>query len=209
MTTLVGLDLAGRRVLVVGAGMVGMRRARRLLEDGAQVLLVDPTPSDDARRVVSHGDAELLDISEEAFDRCVAINLKSCVWAARHVIPIMRTQKSGAIINISSTAGLHGVNGLGAYCASKWAVRGLTKVAAMELGLQRIRVNSIHPGIIATPLVLKDVSEEGNAHVVGLTPLGRMGQPAEIAHGALFLASDESSFVTGAEIVADGGFTAG
>ena len=116
----------------------------------------------------------------------------------------------GSIINISSTAGLHGVNGLGAYCASKWAVRGLTKVAAMELGLHRIRVNSIHPGGVDTPMsnptgVARSVLDGYMGHV----PLQRIGGPEEISRASLFLASDEASYVNGAELAVDGGWIAG
>lgn len=113
----------------------------------------------------------------------------------------------GSIINVSSVEGLGGMPRTIAYTASKFAIRGMTKVAAMELGGRGIRVNSVHPGVIDTAMV-RDVAGEATDHIGRMVPLNRVGRPEEIAQLAVFLASDESSYCTGAEFVADGGATA-
>ncbi|MCY4193860.1 MAG: SDR family oxidoreductase, partial [bacterium] len=120
----------------------------------------------------------------------------------------------GPIVNISSTNGLAGYGGTVAYTASKFAVRGMTKTAALELGRHGIRVNSIHPGGVDTPMTARDslggtITEEEQNAAYAMLPLGRPAQPAEIARLALYLASDESSYSTGAEFIADGGMLAG
>ncbi len=123
----------------------------------------------------------------------------------------MRAAGGGSIVNVSSVRGLSGADGLLAYAATKFAVRGMTKVAALELGVDRIRVNSIHPGAVATQGVLGPLADDPDAldrRFAG-QPIGRIGRPAEIAELAVFLASDRSSYCTGAEFVADGGATAG
>ena len=120
------------------------------------------------------------------------------------VIPTMKAQASGSIINISSSAGLRGVPGQFAYSASKWAVRGMTKCAAKDLGGYGIRVNSIHPGLIDTP-ILKGLSEEALARAVSRIPSGEMGQPMDVAQAVAFLASDAASYINGAELVVDSG----
>jgi len=154
--------------------------------------------------------AALDGLARAELEETLQVNVVGIVLGMQAVLPAMRARGGGSIINISSTAGLHGVNGLGAYCASKWAVRGLTKVAAMELGLHRIRVNSIHPGGVDTPMsnptgVARSVLDGYMGHV----PLQRIGGPEEIARASLFLASDEASYVNGAELAVDGGWIAG
>ena len=119
----------------------------------------------------------------------------------------MRAVGGGSIVNISSVAGLEGFGGHAAYGSSKWGVRGLTKIAALELGPDRIRVNSIHPGAIDTAMIAgfaRPGVDRGAAY-----PMGRIGQPEDVAALALFLASDDSSYVTGAEVTVDGGLYAG
>ncbi len=125
----------------------------------------------------------------------------------RAAITPMTAAGSGSIVNISSGAGLRGIKNMIAYSASKYAVTGMTASAALELARYNIRVNSIHPGVIDTPM-LGDTSTASNAKIVKATPLRRMGEPREIANVALFLASDESSFMTGSHVVADGGVIA-
>jgi 3alpha(or 20beta)-hydroxysteroid dehydrogenase len=112
----------------------------------------------------------------------------------------------GSIVNISSTAGLQGLPHLGAYVASKWAVRGLTKTAAIDLGHKNIRVNSVHPGGIDTPMVAGTSSD---APFYKRLPVSRMGSADEAARAVLFLASDEASYIAGAELAVDGGATCG
>jgi len=122
------------------------------------------------------------------------------------VIPSLRESGTGSIVNVSSVAGLHGIPGLIAYVASKFALRGMTKVAAMELGKHNIRVNSVHPGAVDTPMMPPEVDRVQAAKG---QPLERVGQPEELARMVLFLASEESSFCTGSEFIADGGMSAG
>jgi 3alpha(or 20beta)-hydroxysteroid dehydrogenase len=123
--------------------------------------------------------------------------------------PMMATQ-SGSIVNISSVAGLRGGGASIAYTASKWAVRGMTKVAARELGRYGIRVNSIHPGLIETAMLhqIPGIDAGGLENLLGTIPLRRVAEPGEVAKLALFLASDDSSYSTGAEFLIDGGMTA-
>ena len=134
------------------------------------------------------------------------------VWAGmRSVVAAMTAQGAGSIINISSIDGLVGIAGLPTYVASKFAVPGMTRSLALELGERGIRVNSVHPGITETPLV--KASPPGSAErlrrAVARQPIARMGRPEEIANAALFFASDESSYCTGASLVVDGGHLAG
>jgi NAD(P)-dependent dehydrogenase (short-subunit alcohol dehydrogenase family) len=150
----------------------------------------------------------LADETLEDWNRVIAVNQTGVFLGMRAVLPSMRAKKSGSIINVSSIWGIAAVPGAAAYHATKAAVRHLTKHAAVTYAPDNVRVNSIHPGIIATPMVLEDQAEETSAAVVAATPLGRMGKPIELANGMLFLASDESSFMTGAELVIDGGYLA-
>ena len=161
---------------------------------------------------LSGGDAELADITEEAFDRCVAINLKSCIFAARHVIPIMREQKSGAIINISSMAVITTYPYV-AYKATKAAMVSFTEQLAYQNAQYGIRANVILPGLMNTPMAVdtrarafKKSRAEVEADRDAQVPLRRkMGTGWDVANAALFLASDEASFVTGVTLPVDGG----
>jgi len=146
----------------------------------------------------------MADTSIEEWDRIVAINQTGVFLGMRAVAAQMTAQKSGSIINISSIGGLVGSSMCFAYSATKWAVRGMTKGAAKELGPHGVRVNSIHPGIIDTPMMAGAPLDELARHV----PLGRYASPDEVAKLALWLASDDSAFATGAEFVLDGGQTA-
>jgi 3alpha(or 20beta)-hydroxysteroid dehydrogenase len=145
----------------------------------------------------------------EDWNRVIAINQTGVFLGMRTVGKAMiDAERGGAIINISSVAGLEGIFGSLAYSASKWAVRGMTKVAAKELGRFGIRVNSIHPGLIDTPMTAGFavmVDDEKRRRNMKLTPLGRVGTPDDIANMALFLAGDASSYCTGQEFVVDGG----
>jgi 3alpha(or 20beta)-hydroxysteroid dehydrogenase len=140
----------------------------------------------------------------------INVNQVGCFLGMRAVVPSMKAAGGGSIVNTSSTSGFVGTYGLIAYTASKFAVRGMTKVAAMELGHSGIRVNSVHPGGIDTDMVRGPEFEHMDQHALyGAMPIPRVGQPEEIARLMVFLASDESSFSTGAEFVADGGMLAG
>jgi 3alpha(or 20beta)-hydroxysteroid dehydrogenase len=142
--------------------------------------------------------------------KTIEINQLGVFLGMRSVAAAMKAAGGGSIINISSIAGLGGAVGGVAYCASKFAVRGMTKVAAMELGPDNIRVNSIHPGGVMTNM-LSDagLTGAGADALFARTPLGRIAQPEEMATLAAYLASDDSSYSTGSEFVADGGLTAG
>jgi 3alpha(or 20beta)-hydroxysteroid dehydrogenase len=141
------------------------------------------------------------------FNKLLSINLAGPFLGIRSVIGPMREAGGGSIINISSVAGLEGFDGHAAYGSAKWAVRGLTKIAAIELGPDKIRVNSIHPGAIDTPMIAPYVRRDGDRGAA--YPIQRVGEPDDVARLALFLASDESSYVSGAEITVDGGMHAG
>ena len=153
--------------------------------------------------------ATLEDTSDEAWDRMLDINAKGVFLGTRHAIPAMRSSGGGSIINISSIYGLIGSRTSAAYHASKGAVRLLTKATAIQHASENIRCNSVHPGFIQTPMTEASFSdEEHRERLIANTPIGRLGVPEDIAKGVLYLASDESSYVTGAELVIDGGFTA-
>jgi len=147
--------------------------------------------------------ASIEDYTLEQWNLIIAINLTGTFNGIKAAIPALKESGRGSIINISSTAGIKGVAALPGYTAAKFAVRGLTKEVAIDLGRYNIRANSIHPGNIRTPMT------DGLDVDQSLVPLGRMGDASELSAMVLFLASDESSFSTGAEFIADGGETAG
>ncbi len=146
----------------------------------------------------------------EAWDRVMDINAKGVFLGTKAAIPELRRAGGGSIINISSVYGLVGSGGgASAYHASKGAVRLLTKSTAIQYAGEGIRANSVHPGIIDTPMAAESLADpERNRRWLSGTPLGRLGEPDDVAYGVLFLASDESSFMTGSELVIDGGRTA-
>ena len=146
----------------------------------------------------------------EDWDRIMAINAKGVFLGTKQAIPAMRASGGGSIINISSTAGLVGSDTTGSgYSATKGAVRLLTKSTAIQYAREGIRCNSVHPGLLETPMTEGILADpEHRAFRTGRIPLGRVGTAEDIAFGVLYLASDESSFVTGSELVIDGGATA-
>jgi NAD(P)-dependent dehydrogenase (short-subunit alcohol dehydrogenase family) len=145
-------------------------------------------------------------VSLEDYNRIIAVNQTGVFLGMRYCAPLMRKTGGGSIVNISSIWGLVGARDVAPYQASKGAVTLMTRNAAMTFA-PVIRANSIHPGIILTPLVERQDPAISQS-LVDVTPLGRMGQPREVAYAALFLASDEASYVTGAQLVVDGGYTA-
>jgi len=240
--------VSGKVAIVTGAARgMGAAHARRLVEEGAKVMLTDLLDKEgeamastlganalflrhdvakeaDWRRIVSETEAAFGPVSvlvnnagissfspietlEEAdYRHTIDVNQVSVFLGMKSVIPSMKRAGGGSIINISSSAGLVGLPNLLSYVASKFAVRGMTKSAAIELAPYNIRVNVIHPGIIRTPLMATtppDVEQE----LIKNTPAGRLGEPDEIANVMLLLASDESRFATGAEFAIDGGAT--
>ena len=207
----------------------GRETASQIIDSGGQALFVrmDVTSEEDWRRAIdaavgAYGKLEVLvnnagisgrfiveETSEDLWDRVMAVNAKGVFLGAKLAIPIMRRAGGGSIINISSIYGLVGSNSGASYHASKGAVRIFTKSAAIQYAKDGIRVNSVHPGFVDSPMTesYHEQPEIREARV-GATPLGRMGLPEDIASGILYLASDESSFVTGSELVIDGGMTA-
>ncbi len=152
----------------------------------------------------------LLETSKADYERIIGVNLMGQFLGIKAVAPHMIGRGKGSIVNVSSTDGMKGANGLSAYSSSKWGVRGLTRCAAMELGHKGIRVNSIHPGGIDTAMgnPYAEAKDEVNKRYTWV-PAQRVGEPSEAAHCSLFLASDEASYVHGAELAVDGGMLTG
>ena len=153
---------------------------------------------------------EIADVSREDYDRITDVNLRGVWNCMKHELRHMREQKSGAIVNCSSIGGLIGIPGRATYHATKHGVIGLTKSAALEYATRGIRINAICPGTINTPMVAKMLSNEPEAmkDILRVTPIGRLGEPEEIASAVLWLCSPGASFVIGHALVVDGGFTA-
>ena len=208
----------------------GTRVAAEIAESGGDALYVhlDVTDQEDWRSAIGaavsrFGKLDVLvnnagvwrgggveDTTVEVWDTILDVNAKGVFLGTKLVIPEMRKVGGGSIINISSTAGLVGYPGGSAYSASKGAVRLFTKTTAIQYAKEGIRANSIHPGAIETAMA-QQIWQEGadnREDEIARIPLGRMGTSEDIAYGALFLASDESSFMTGSELVIDGGETA-
>lgn len=209
----------------------GEEVAAQIRSDGGEATFVktDVSSPDDVRRMIdsavgSYGKLDVLfnnagvegeqaptgDCTLENWDRVIAINLTGVFLGMKFGIQAMLKGGGGSIINTASVAGLVGFGGIPAYAASKGGVVQLTKTAALEYAQQNIRVNVICPGVIWTPMVERFTSagEEARAAVKALEPVGRFGTPEEVANLALYLASDESSFCTGAPFIVDGGFVA-
>jgi NAD(P)-dependent dehydrogenase (short-subunit alcohol dehydrogenase family) len=156
------------------------------------------------------GGARIEDTSLEDWDRMMAVNATGVFLGTKSVIGAMRRARGGSIINISSQLGLVGTdNSSPQYQASKGAVRLLTKATAIQYAREGIRANSVHPGPIVTPMTERRRADPATRQLtISRIPLGRYGEPDEVAYGVLYLASDESAYVTGSELVIDGGWTA-
>ncbi|MFE0641428.1 glucose 1-dehydrogenase [Streptomyces sp. NPDC058877] len=142
------------------------------------------------------------------FRKVLDVNLTGVFIGMKAAVPAMREAGGGSIVNVSSAAGLMGLALTAGYGASKWGVRGLTKIGAVELGTAKIRVNSVHPGMTYTPMTAAVGIERGEGKYPN-TPMGRVGEADEIAGAVVFLLSDAAAYVTGAELAVDGGWTAG
>jgi NAD(P)-dependent dehydrogenase (short-subunit alcohol dehydrogenase family) len=155
--------------------------------------------------------APLADISEDDWDRLVAVNLKSVYLCMKHQIPLLLKAGGGSIVNTSSGAGVIGIRGQSAYTAVKHGVIGMTKSAALDYAATGIRINAICPGIIETPMMgrFSGGTPEGRERVIAQEPVGRMGRPEEIASAVQWLSSDLGAFTTGHALVIDGGQTVG
>jgi NAD(P)-dependent dehydrogenase (short-subunit alcohol dehydrogenase family) len=153
------------------------------------------------------------EVTEEEWDQVQAVNVKGTFFCTKHVVPHMMKRGKGSIVNLSSIYGVIGAPDVPPYHASKGAIRLMTKTDALIYAPHGIRVNSIHPGGVMTPMLESLFRSTGDYDqakkaIEDLHPIGRVATPEEIAHAILFLASDESSFVTGEELIVDGGYTA-
>ncbi|MFW6370671.1 MAG: SDR family NAD(P)-dependent oxidoreductase [Bacteroidota bacterium] len=162
---------------------------------------------------ISGADKPTHEITEEEWDKVMDINVKGVFFCTKHVIPYMKENKGGSIVNLSSIYGIIGAPDIPPYHASKGAVRIMTKTNALNYAADKIRVNSVHPGFIWTPLVEEMAKESGESveeyrkELDSKHPIGHVGEPEDIAHGIVYLTSDEAKFVTGSELVIDGGYT--
>ncbi|WP_145942959.1 SDR family NAD(P)-dependent oxidoreductase [Corynebacterium glyciniphilum] len=246
-------------IITGGAGGIGKATARRFLEEGAKVVIVDMSAAalESARDELSElGDIRavqadvtkeedvanyvketvdtfgtvdilfnnagiegkiqpLVDVAAEDFEKVQAVNVLGVFLGLKHVLPVLTEKNSGSIINMSSNAGLDGTANLSPYVASKHAVSGLTKTAALELEGSGVRVNSVHPSPVNTRMMRsiesgfnEEDSESARRDFAGRIPLGRYAESVDVANLVLFLASDESTFITGAQYRVDGGMGA-
>ena len=206
-------------IVTGGASGIGAACAATLARKGAKVVITD---IDDAGAQAVAGGIGILckaiEMSLADWRRQTAINLDGVFLSVKYAVPAMRRAGGGSIIITSSVAGLRGSAGLAGYCATKGGVRLFAKAVAMECAAEGdgIRINTVHPGVIDTPIWTKISSSAGrntpidpNEVSKSGVPLGRVGQAQDIANGVLFLASDASSYMTGAELVIDGGMTGG
>jgi NAD(P)-dependent dehydrogenase (short-subunit alcohol dehydrogenase family) len=148
----------------------------------------------------------ITEIDLDDYEKVIAVNQHGVFYGMRTFIPHMQKKGTGSVVNISSIWGVVGAPGVSAYQASKGAVTLMTKNAAMSYAADGVRVNSVHPGLIATPMI--DAQDDSISQgLIDITPMGRIGRPDEVANAVLFLASDEASFMTGGQLFVDGGFT--
>jgi NAD(P)-dependent dehydrogenase (short-subunit alcohol dehydrogenase family) len=206
----------------------GQRTAAQIRDEGGEAIFVklDVTSEEDWQAAVqatlsnfgrldvlvnnagTGGGQTVEDTTEEIWDGQMNVHAKGVFLGTKHAIPAMRKTGGGSIVNISSIYGLVGSAGSTAYHAAKGAIRIFTKSAAIQHSGDHIRVNSVHPGFATTPMTAASQDQDRRAWITERIPMGRFGSADEIAQGILYLASDESSFVTGSELVIDGGTTA-
>jgi NAD(P)-dependent dehydrogenase (short-subunit alcohol dehydrogenase family) len=229
--TAVAFAKAGAAVAVVDIAEAGGRETAGLIEEfggRATAITCDVTKADDLRSALDHTLATFgrldaafnnagieqpvgptAEIADEDWDRIIAVNLRGVFLGIKYQVPLMLANGGGTIVNTSSGAGLVGIAGQAAYTAAKHGVVGLTKCAALDYAQAGIRINCVCPGIVQTPMMdrFTGATSEGRARVIAQEPIGRMGDPAEIAAAVLWLSSDAASFVVGHAMVVDGGQT--
>ncbi len=211
--TLAAVREAGSEGICLGADIAVAAKVRGMMDQLAgRFGKIDILVNNSGIGTASTPD-RVADISEEDWDRVLDVNLKGAMLCSRGVIPLMVRQGGGSIIFISSIRGLLGNPALASYCASKGGEVLLARQMAVEYARQGIRVNCICPGFVATEMLRGYIAEQADpalaeAAFASMSPMGRIGEPGEIATAALFFASDSSSFVTGAALPVDGGYTA-
>src|SRR5512134_769896 len=204
------VEKAGGQAVAVTGDVALEIDVRRMIDEGVRRFGALHVLYNNAGVLWKDRDRSVLESDEKWWDRVMAINLKSVFWVTKYGIPHLRTAGGGSIVMMGSVSALAGfTRAQDAYTAAKGALISLTKSLAIQFAKDRIRCNVIHPGIVDTPLQAPYLTEAIRKEFENGIPLGRIAQPREIAYVALFLASDESSFMTGAELVVDGGFTAG
>jgi NAD(P)-dependent dehydrogenase (short-subunit alcohol dehydrogenase family) len=204
------VEEAGGEALAVAGDVALEADVRRMVEEGARRFGGLHVLYANAGVLWKDRDRSVLDTDERWWDRVIAINLKSAFWLTKHGIPELQRAGGGSVIVTGSVSALVGfTRAQDAYTAAKGGLISLTKSLAIQFAKDRIRCNIIHPGIVDTPLQAPYLTEAIRQEFVTGIPLGRIAEPREIASVALFLASDDSSYMTGAELVVDGGFTAG
>lgn len=225
---------AGYSVLLVDVNTVGLAETERLVNEvqgRAVIAEADVTDPEAVKGYVKNAidafgridglfnnagvqapAAPIAEMSDEQFDRVIAVNLKGVYLGLKHVLPVMVRQGSGSIINTGSMASTGGIPGISPYVASKYAVIGLTKTAALEVATTGVRVNAVLPGNIRTRMMLDSSpgnnDEESNAFSASFVPQGHTGMPEDIAQAVVFLLSDQSRHITGITLPVDGGITA-
>jgi NAD(P)-dependent dehydrogenase (short-subunit alcohol dehydrogenase family) len=203
------VEKAGSQALAAVGDVALEADVRRMVEDGLRRFGALHVLYNNAGVLWKDRDRSVLETDEAWWDRVMAINLKSVFWVTKYGIPHLRAAGGGSIILVGSVSALAGfTRAQDAYTAAKGALMAVNKSLAIQFAKDNIRSNIIHPGIVDTPLQAPYLSDALRAEFKTAIPLGRIGQPREIAYAALFLASDESSFMTGAEMIVDGGFMA-
>jgi len=208
--TVVLVDKAGGQGLAVTGDVAVEADVLRMIGQGIERFGALHVLYNNAGVLWKDRDRSVLETDEKWWDRVMAINLKSVFWVTKHGIPHLRTAGGGSIVMMGSVSALAGfTRAQDAYTAAKGGLISLTKSLAIQFAKDNIRCNVIHPGIVDTPLQAPYLTDAIRKEFETGIPLGRIARPREIANVALFLASDESSFMTGSEVIVDGGYTAG
>jgi NAD(P)-dependent dehydrogenase (short-subunit alcohol dehydrogenase family) len=208
--TVAAIEAKGGQALAVAGDVALEPDVERMVAEGVRRFGALHVLHNNAGVLWKDRDRSVLETDEKWWDRVMAINLKSVFWVTKHGIPHLKRARGGSVILMGSVSALAGfTRAQDAYTAAKGALISLTKSLAIQFARDNIRCNVIHPGIVDTPLQAPYLTPEIRKEFEAGIPLGRIARPREIANVALFLASDESSFMTGAELVVDGGFTAG